>query len=80
MTALLLNWEFNMLVKIKPHLSVRHPGIVYASVECADELLVSATLDYCLSACEARGYTIENGHEVLIWLHKNAEFHGYTTA
>lgn len=63
-----------MLVTIKPKLSPRYPGVVYANVECAGELMISATLDYCISACAARGYTIENGHEVLVWLHKNTNF------
>ncbi|WP_407305700.1 hypothetical protein [Acinetobacter sp.] len=68
-----------MLVNIKCTLSAaRHPGVVYASVECAGELLINATLDYCLSACEARGYTIENGQEVLLWLHKNTDFVGHS--
>ena len=73
---MLLNWEFNMLVTIKPKLNASKPGIVYASVECAGELLISATLDYCLNACEDRGYTIENGQEVLMWLHRNSDFVG----
>jgi len=74
-----------MNVTITPRLNARHAGIVYATVTCVEpdadlegELLIGATLDYCLSACADRGYTIVNGHEVLMWLHKNTNFVGYT--
>lgn len=74
-----------MKISITPRLNARTPGMVYASVHCVDpdsemegELLISATLDYCLSAAAERDYSIENGHEVLMWLHKNANFVGYS--
>jgi len=69
-----------MLVTVKPKLSVRHPGIVYASIYNGEELLVNATLDYCLGACAQRGYQIENAQEVLLWMYNNVEFQGITTA
>jgi hypothetical protein len=65
-----------MMVTLKPKLSPGRPGVVYASVECGGELLINATLDYCLSACRERGYTIENGQEVLLWLFDNTTFVG----
>lgn len=71
-----------MDVRIDCHLSKSHPGIVYASVTRLvyndQEMEINATLDYCLSACIGRGYNIINGQEVLMWLHKNANFVGYT--
>jgi hypothetical protein len=69
-----------MLVIVTCKLNERHPGTVYASVKSPEgELMINATLDYCLSACKERGYQIENAQDVLLWLHKNAEFHGYKT-
>lgn len=66
-----------MKVKLTCHANKRFRETVYASVHCADDLLINATLDYCLSACAERGYTIENAQDVLMWLHKNADFVAY---
>jgi hypothetical protein len=63
-----------MRVKITCTPNNSRPEIVYADVTCADELIISATLNYCLTACADRGYTIENAQEVLMWLYGNAEF------
>lgn len=54
------------------------PGIVYATVaDGAGQIIMSATLDYCLSACHERGNIIENAQDVLMWLHLNVEFEAY---
>ena len=50
-------------------------GFVYAKVVKENgELEISATIDYCISACKKRGYTILNAQEVLEWLNYNVEF------
>lgn len=67
-----------MNVTIKCHTHPNKPGIVYATVKDETALtMVSATLDYCLSACHERGYVVENAQDVLMWLHRNVEFEAY---
>lgn len=69
-----------MNVTITCHLSARRPGTVYAKMEdSAQDVMVSATLDYCLSAAKERGYNITNAQDVLMWLHMNSSFVGYPT-
>lgn len=65
-----------MNVTIKCKLNSRFPETVYASMYEGDELLVSATLTYCITVANERGYTIVNAQEVLVWLHKNSDFAG----
>jgi hypothetical protein len=70
-----------MNVYIKCHTNPNKPGIVYASVTNTTsplkDVIISATLDYCLSACHERGYVVENAQDVLMWLHLNVEFEAY---
>lgn len=63
-----------MRVTITCKLNPSRTGIVYATVTCADEVLISATLDYCIAACKDRGYLLENAHDVLQWLNGNVTF------
>lgn len=65
-----------MNVTIKCRLNSRFPEAVYADMYEGDELLVSATLTYCIASASERGYTITNAQDVLVWLNKNTDFAG----
>lgn len=74
-----LRMGFNMKVKIECRKSKNYPNNVYATMTstAAGELLVSATLDYCIARCAEMGLEITNAQDVLVWLHENADFKPY---
>lgn len=65
-----------MNVTIKCRLNSRFPEAVYADMYEGDELLVSATLGYCVAVANEHGHTIANAQDVLVWLNKNSDFVG----
>lgn len=64
-------------VTISCYANARYKGVVYASVSAGDETLINTTLDNCLSACNQRGWAIDNAQDVLFWLHQYVTFEAY---
>lgn len=65
-----------MKITIEHIYSHKETLIVYAAVFVNDSVYLSASLDYCISWCKREGHEISNAHEVLVWLHENAQWAG----
>lgn len=61
----------DVIVTVKRGKNARH-NTLYASChevgETGNGLLINATLDYVITACNKRGYKILNAQQVLNWL------------
>jgi len=56
-----------------------YPNYIYADIHNAktNELLVTASFEYCIAVSKVRGYVITNAQSVLEWIQKNTEIKPY---